>query len=304
MKQDLLVTIIVLTYKDFSGLNKTMEAILEQTYQNIEIIISDDGSENYQEEMFLPFKRKAEERNKKIILKHLDQNEGTVKNINGALELATGDIIGFLGCGDYYASREIIKEVVEEFLKKEAEVVTGKMQGISVSNPQKTTCLPEKHLIKLLKEGNRDKIYQKMFNENCFCAPATFYKKEVYDKVGKYDERMKLIEDYPFMFKLVLNHIKIVFMDKYITIYLFDGVSSGKQSPAICADLEKIKKYVLLPHITECDRKGRRLFLYNYKRKSTKTITGKMRIAIKYFDQFLYWQYKRVVGICKAQRRK
>ena len=54
MKQDLLVTIIVLTYKDFSGLNKTMEAILEQTYQNIEIIISDDGSENYQEEMFLP----------------------------------------------------------------------------------------------------------------------------------------------------------------------------------------------------------------------------------------------------------
>ena len=28
MKQDLLVTIIVLTYKDFSGLNKTVEAIL------------------------------------------------------------------------------------------------------------------------------------------------------------------------------------------------------------------------------------------------------------------------------------
>lgn len=304
MKQDLLVTIIVLTYKDFSGLNKTMEAIFEQTYQNIEIIISDDGSENYQEEIFLPFKQRAEERNQKIILRHLAQNEGTVKNINGALEMATGDIIGFLGCGDYYASRGIIQEIVDTFLDKKAEVVTGKMQGISVSNPQKTTSLPEKHLIKLLKEGNRDKIYQKMFNENCFCAPATFYKKEVYDKVGKYDERMKLIEDYPFMFKLVLNHIKIVFMDKYITVYLFDGVSSGKQSPIICADLEKIKKYVLLPHIDECDRKGRRLFLYNYERKSIKSITGKMRVAIKYFDQFLYWQYKRVVGICKAQRRK
>lgn len=304
MKRDLLVTIIVLTYKDFSGINKTIEAILEQTYQNIEIIISDDGSENYQEDMFLPFQKEAEQKNKRIILKHLVQNEGTVKNINGALELATGDIIGFLGCGDYYASKEIIKEVVEEFLKKDAQVVTGKMQGISVSNPQKTTCLPEKHLIKLLKEGNRDKIYQKMFNENCFCAPATFYKKEVYDKVGKYDERMRLIEDYPFMFKLVLNHIKIAFIDKYITIYLFDGVSSGKQSPAICTDLENIKKYVLLPHIAECDRKGRRLFLYNYERKSKKTMTGKMCIAIKYFDQFLYWQYKRVVGIYKAQRRK
>ena len=304
MKQDLLVTIIVLTYKDFSGLNKTVEAILEQTYQNIEIIISDDGSENYQEDMFLPFQKKAEAENKKIILKHHAQNEGTVKNINCALELATGDIIGFLGCGDYYASKEIIKEIVDEFLKKDAEVVTGKMKGISLSNPQRTTCLPEKHLIKLLKEGNRDKIYRKMFNENCFCAPATFYKKDVYDKVGKYDERMRLIEDYPFMFKLVRNHIKIVFMDRYVTIYLFDGVSSGKQSPAICADLEKIKKYVLLPHIEECDRRSRRLFLYNYERKNTKSVTEKLCVTIKYFDQFLYWQYKRVDGICKAQRRK
>ena len=218
--------------------------------------------------------------------------------------MATGDIIGFLGCGDYYASKEIIKEIVDEFLKKDAEVVTGKMKGISLSNPQRTTCLPEKHLIKLLKEGNRDKIYRKMFNENCFCAPATFYKKDVYDKVGKYDERMRLIEDYPFMFKLVRNHIKIVFMDRYVTIYLFDGVSSGKQSPAICADLEKIKKYVLLPHIEECDRRSRRLFLYNYERKNTKSVTEKLCVTIKYFDQFLYWQYKRVDGICKAQRRK
>ncbi len=304
MKQNLLVSIIVLTYRDFTGAKKTIEALLNQKYSNIEIIVSDDGSDNYSEEIFLPFQEQAKQKGKTFLLNHNVKNVGTVKNINGALKLAKGDIIGFLGCGDYYASEEVIQQIVDEFFKTGAEVVTTKMRGVSVSNPQKTTCLPEKHIRKLLREGNQTKIFNKMFNENCFCAPATFYKKEVYDKVGKYDERMRLIEDYPFMFKLVLNNIKIVFLDIYATIYLFDGVSIKKPSPTICDDMEKIKKYVLLPHIQECNVKERRLFLYNYNRKKAKKITEKLQITLKFFDQFLYWQYKRVIGICNAQRRK
>ena len=304
MNQNVLVSIIVLTYKDFSGVKQTMEAILDQTYSNIEIIVSDDGSDNYSEKLFLPFQERAKQIGKKILLNHNSKNMGTVKNINGALELVNGDVIGFLGCGDYYELTEVIRQIVDEFSRTGAEVVTTKMHGVSVSNPEKVTSLPEKHLVKLLKEGNWDRIYNKMFNENCFCAPATFYKKEVYDKVGKYDERMRLIEDYPFMFKLILNHIKIVFLDIYATVYVFDGVSSKKPSPTIIDDTEKIKKYVILPHINECCRRERRLFLYNYNRKKAKKIIEKLQITVRYFDQFLYWQYKRVVGICNAQRRK
>ena len=97
MKQDLLVTIIVLTYKDFSGLNKTVEAILEQTYQNIEIIISDDGSENYQEDMFLPFQKKAEAENKKIILK-IDRKNKIIKiKITPKVQIENGKKVGMIG---------------------------------------------------------------------------------------------------------------------------------------------------------------------------------------------------------------
>ena len=304
MNQNVLVSIIVLTYKDFSGLEKTMNAILEQNYPHIEIIVGDDGSPNYSEKFFDAFIDRAKRQNISLIIRHNEHNLGTVKNINEALKLAHGHIIGFLGCGDYYASRDVIKNIVNCFEKNDAEVVTTKMKGISVSNPNRITILPHKKFCKLLKEGNNKRLLSKMFNDNCFFAPATFYKRTVYEKYGIYDERMRLIEDYPFLFNLVLKGAKIKFLDICTVIYLFDGVSSGKASPMILDDLEKIRRLVLFPYIDECMPRERRLFLYNFYRKQSDNLQGKVKTALKYPDQFIYWQYRRVVSFFQVRLRR
>ncbi len=304
MGQELLVSIIVLTYKNFSGLQKTIDSILEQSYSNIEIIISDDGSENYSEDFLASFQVRASEFGKKLILKHNRVNLGTVKNINGALELIHGDVIGFLGCGDYYASVDIIQKILEEFENTGADVITCKMKGISVSNPKRISILPPKSIRRLLKANDWNKLRYKMFNENCFCAPATFYRADVYDTYGKYDERMRLIEDYPFMFRLVQNNVKISFLDIFAVDYLFDGVSTGGVNPTIASDLQKIQDFILLPNIDICRGRNKRLFLYNYKRKRCKNIGMKLSVTLKYFDQFVFWQFKRIIGIVETLRRK
>jgi cellulose synthase/poly-beta-1,6-N-acetylglucosamine synthase-like glycosyltransferase len=278
--------------------------LLEQDYPNLEVILSDDGSDNFSYDLVEDYVIKAKEKNINLIINHNEKNVGTVKNINGALKLAQGDIIGFLGCGDYYSSSHIIKEMVGLFEKYDVEVVAAKMKGMAVSDSNKVTILPEKRFCKLLSEMDNQKLLNQMINANCFCAPATFYKKEVYQKYGMYDERMRLIEDYPFMFKLVLNNAKIKFWDKCVTMYTFDGVSSGKASPLILADLEKIQRLVLLPNIGRCALRQRRLFLYNYYRKRSKKLGDKVINILKYPEQFLYWQYVRVIGIIQRQRRK
>ena len=304
MNQCKKVTIIALTYKNFDGLDRTMDMLLEQDYSNLEVILSDDGSDNFSYDLVEKYVSKAKEKNVNLIINHNEKNVGTVKNINGALKLAQGDIIGFLGCGDYYASTHIIGEMAALFEKYDVEVVAAKMKGMAVSDPNKVTILPEKRFCKLLSEMDNQKLLNQMINDNCFCAPATFYKKEVYQKYGTYDERMRLIEDYPFMFKLVLNNAKIKFWDKCVTMYTFDGVSSGKASPMILADLEKIQRLVLLPNVERCTLRQRRLFLYNYYRKRSKNLRAKCVNVLKYPEQFVYWQYVRVTGIIQRQRRK
>lgn len=79
MNQNVLVSIIVLTYKDFSGLEKTMNAILEQNYPHIEIIVGDDGSPNYSEKFFDAFIDRAKRQNISLIIRHNEHNLGTVR---------------------------------------------------------------------------------------------------------------------------------------------------------------------------------------------------------------------------------
>ena len=55
-----MLSIVILCYKNFDGIEETIKRIANQTYQNIELMISDDGSEEFDvalvEEILAPFK--------------------------------------------------------------------------------------------------------------------------------------------------------------------------------------------------------------------------------------------------------
>ena len=49
----MLVTVVVMVYKNFSGLEATINSVISQKYQNIELIVSDDGSDIIKSCIFL-----------------------------------------------------------------------------------------------------------------------------------------------------------------------------------------------------------------------------------------------------------
>ena len=88
-----LVTVAILSYKSFDGIFKTLNSVFQQTYNNIEIVLSDDGSPNFEE-----YRKKIENyiyTNKtpnisSVILQHLEENVGTSKNCNNAVKVSKG----------------------------------------------------------------------------------------------------------------------------------------------------------------------------------------------------------------------
>ena len=85
MGQELLVSIIVLTYKNFSGLQKTIDSILEQSYSNIEIILVDDGSPDNSGVICDEYANK----DSRILVIH-KENGGTCDARNTGLKKASG----------------------------------------------------------------------------------------------------------------------------------------------------------------------------------------------------------------------
>ena len=106
-----LISIIIPVYNaDEDVLRSCIDSVLKQSYNNFEVCIADDNSNNDKTKLVL----KKYERNKKIKIKYRKENGMISKCMNSALELADGEFVGFLDNDDildenalYYMVKEL-----------------------------------------------------------------------------------------------------------------------------------------------------------------------------------------------------
>ncbi len=111
-----LVSIIIPSYNSQQYLDETLESALNQTYQNIEIILVDDGSTDNTKVSF--------PRWEKLGIKCISQNNaGAAAARNHGMRLAKGDYLQFLDADDILLSNKIEQQVVS--IKKRKEKLPG-----------------------------------------------------------------------------------------------------------------------------------------------------------------------------------
>ena len=87
------ISVIILSYKNLPGIYDSLDSILVQDYPDIELIFSDDGTPEFdkEEDKLRDYLNKKNKGNiTSVIFNGLKVNQGTVKNINSALEKASG----------------------------------------------------------------------------------------------------------------------------------------------------------------------------------------------------------------------
>ncbi len=102
-----LFSFALITYKNFDGIFDTLESLFKQDYPRIELIIADDGSPNYDEEIDAIREYVEDNKGENIVntvYAHLDKNQGTVRNINNAIKVSNGYYFKALGAGDSLAN--------------------------------------------------------------------------------------------------------------------------------------------------------------------------------------------------------
>lgn len=97
---DCLISIIVPVFKVEEYLDVCVESIINQTYQNLEIILVDDGSPDRCPQMCDEWAR----RDSRIRVIH-KKNGGQSSARNAGLNIARGEYIGFVDSDDYISSR-------------------------------------------------------------------------------------------------------------------------------------------------------------------------------------------------------
>ena len=280
-----LVTIVVLTFRQFENIDNNINSILSQSYRNMEVIVSDDGSENFDE---LKIKKLFKEnQNIKFQIHHSEQNRGTVENFNHAIECSSGEYIIPLSQDDCFANSKVVENIISFFETHNCNFLTAKRKGAKTGK-----ILPIEDDCKLLK-GNYKQLTERLLIANFISGACLYYRKESLVKSGLFDTDFKLLEDYPFILKTILSGQKIEFLDEVTITYGEDGVSnSNKYSVELIHDFANVAQKYALPNLDLFSCKlGRRFIMRRYNMLISNTNLKKVMTAVKYLDVTLVLLY-------------
>tara|TARA_Y100000590_G_scaffold375667_1_gene440769 strand:- start:4079 stop:4852 length:774 start_codon:yes stop_codon:yes gene_type:complete len=200
-------SVICPTYNSEKFICKTLESILNQSYNNYEVIFSDDGSKDNTLKILSDFQLLFKKKNIEIkILKNSHGGPGYARNL--AIKLAKYDWISFIDSDDLW--REDKLEKVSNFIKK---------------NQNFNCILHRQHYIKLnnqIKFHNFDKYFNplfpahnQIFKSNFLAMSAITIKKELINHVGGFNENYQNSQDYDLWLRIG-DTFKIHILKEYL----------------------------------------------------------------------------------------
>jgi len=120
MNENPLVSVIIPVYNHENYVQETIKSIINQTYQNIELIVINDGSKDSSYQKILELKEECEKRFSNVVME-TKENEGTCETYNKLISKCSGKYIYLIASDDISKPQAIEKEV--EFLENNSDYV-------------------------------------------------------------------------------------------------------------------------------------------------------------------------------------
>lgn len=219
---NILVSVSVISYNSEKTIIETLESIKGQTYQNIELIVSDDCSQDKTVEIAKQWISENKKRFAKVELLTIDHNTGTSANANRALKTCMGEWLKEIAADDVLLPNCIEKCLDFVNSNSGCNWVVGKSLKF-LNNIDNEHLLVDKIIVQSQMLDNLSASIEAqrktIVNYNFIEAPAVFIRCSTLKKIGGYDEQYKLLEDWPAWYKLIFLGEKCLFLDEYIVAY-------------------------------------------------------------------------------------
>ena len=219
MKEKYLVSICIPVYNGENYIVETLQSIKKQSYQNIEVVLSDNASMDNSVRLIENF---IVENNLDWILLRNKENIGANDNFNKLITNAKGDFISIYHADDIY-HKDIVKESVHTFITNPDIGFVGTL-GKRIDIDGET--ISRYTLPKEFKKCDNKYTFDDLFfaatnfqnNDILLLTPSIMVKKDVYDEVGLFNINYKSACDYELWFRISVKY-SFYLMDKPLFSY-------------------------------------------------------------------------------------
>ena len=218
-----MVSVVIPNYNGNKYFRACIEALESQTYTNFEIIVIDNASTD-DDYMWI-------NERKDIIFKRLDKNYGFSKAVNEGIKLAKGEYVLLLN-NDTVASANFIEELVK-MIEKDKQIFAVCSKMIQHHNNHLIDDAGDEYTILgwAYKCGDGMPITTHTQSKRVFsaCAGAAIYRKEVFDKIGYFDEKFfAYMEDVDISYRALIYGYKNMYCADAMIEHIGSATSGSK----------------------------------------------------------------------------
>jgi len=194
------ISVIMAVYNGEKYLEEAIESILDQSFDDFEFIIVDDGSIDRTSEILREYAKKDE----RIKIITNSKNIGLTKSLNKAIEQAKGEYIARQDADDISAPERLEKQI--RLLESNDNLgCVGCNASVIDENGGfiRKVVLPRTDLNLYIRK------------RNCFIHGSLIFPRHVLEEINGYDEKMKLAQDYDLILRISKRY-KFGFVDEFL----------------------------------------------------------------------------------------
>jgi glycosyltransferase involved in cell wall biosynthesis len=211
-----LVSIILPTYNRERLLPRAIKSVLEQTFPHFELLVVDDGSTDNSAEVVASF-----DDARIRYIKH-DRRRGGGAARNSGIRSSCSTYVAFQDSDDQWLPDKLARQM-ERFKEAPAEVGAFYCGYIRVGPGTAEHYFPQPHIRRT--EG---KILESLLFENFIGTPTLIVRRECFDRVGLFDERLTRFQDWELMIRIA-GAYRVGFIPEPLlrAYYAAENITSG-----------------------------------------------------------------------------
>ncbi len=204
------LSIITINYNNALGLQKTVESVISQRYLDMEYIIVDGGSTDNSIDIIKEYEA--------FIDKWVaEKDKGIYNALNKGIKMATGDYLLFLNSGDHFYNSDVLINNVHHINSKDLIVFDIHLYGLGYDYIH----------------SHPDELQFSFLFEETFAHQSVFIKRSLFDKIGLYDETLKVVSDWKFFIYAIASGATYICIHNVLSTFYFGGISSTAEGISI-----------------------------------------------------------------------
>lgn len=198
------VSVLLSVHNHENYVGQAIESVLRQTFQDWELIIIDDCSQDRSPDVARQYQ------DERIQFYRSEENKGAILTFNELLKKAAGEYIASLDSDDVWYDNKLEEQIA--YLEQHREIAACfswaefiDEEGALYSSTNKECDCD----IRIFMHKNRTQAQCLRYffdNDNYLCRSSVVMRSEVVDEIGGFDPRFRVLHDYEYWVRMIQKH--------------------------------------------------------------------------------------------------